>query len=99
MGWLRVDDHEQRPANVLRTSECLSDEAYGEAGSGTTALAFGRRRRRLGTGWVHYHFHHCSLLRFKCGWLSLSELMQAMPNATRKTGRDFFLTSQCIRNI
>lgn len=82
-GWLKVDDPDQRPANVLRTSECLSDEAYGRLKRHHEALAFWEdaQARGLALDKVHYHFHPLQFIEEfrKCGWLSAKEMVQMLP--------------------
>jgi predicted chitinase len=100
--WLKVDDPDQRPANVLRTSECLSDEAYGRLKRHHLALAFWEEAQGKGLELdkVHYHFHPLQFIEEfrKCGWLSLFELMQAIPNASKKDSSRFLLPiNQCVR--
>lgn len=81
--WLKVDDPDQRPANVLRTSECLSDEAYGRLKRHHLALAFWEEAQGKGLKLdkVHYHFHPLQFIEEfkKCGWLSAKEMVQMLP--------------------
>lgn len=81
--WLKVDDPDQRPANVLRTSECLSDEAYGRLKRHHLALAFWEEAQGKGLALdgVHYHFHPLQFIEEfkKCGWLSAKEMVQMLP--------------------
>lgn len=82
-GWLKVDDPDQRPANVLRTSVCLSDEAYGRLKRHHEALAFWEDAQAQGLALdkVHYHFHPLQFIEEfrKCGWLSAKEMVQMLP--------------------
>ncbi|MCS3507393.1 M23 family metallopeptidase [Achromobacter sp. JUb104] len=84
--WLKVDDPDQRPANVLRTSECLSDEAYGRLKRHHLALAFWEEAQEKGLALdkVHYHFHPLQFIEefAKCMWLSESEFIQLLPKET-----------------
>ncbi|AYD66748.1 peptidase M23 [Achromobacter sp. B7] len=84
-GWLKVDDPDQRPANVLRTSVCLSDEAYGRLKRHHEALAFWEdaQARGLALDKVHYHFHPLQFIEEfrKCGWLSKGDLRRIYPDA------------------
>lgn len=83
--WLKVDDPDQRPANVLRTSECLSDEAYGRLKRHYLALAFWEEAQEKGLALdkVHYHFHPLQFIEEfkKCGWLSRGDLQRIYPDA------------------
>lgn len=82
--WLKVDDPDQRPANVLRTSECLSDEAYGRLKRHHLALAFWEEAQGKGLELdkVHYHFHPLQFIEEfrKCGWLSMGDLKRIYPD-------------------
>ncbi|MGE8676217.1 MAG: peptidase M23 [Achromobacter kerstersii] len=100
--WLKVDDPDQRPANVLRTSECLSDEAYGRLKRHHLALAFWEEAQGEGLKLdkVHYHFHPLQFIEEfrKCGWWSPNELKRIYPLASRDNIGNYLPALNFVRN-